>query len=125
MLESHDVNLIVDRVVERLLGGAAASGTSGGAFNTRSGSTALYKETGVVSSKAPVPYTTRSSNGLFSTIRDAVSAAKDAQKRFAALPLSQRKKIIEEVRTTLRAHVDELANLAVEETGLGRVEDKK
>ncbi|MBI3543883.1 MAG: aldehyde dehydrogenase family protein, partial [Deltaproteobacteria bacterium] len=54
-----------------------------------------------------------------------MSAAKDAQRRFAALPLAQRKRIIEAVRTLMRAHVDELSTLAVQETGLGRVEDKK
>ncbi|MGK5089884.1 aldehyde dehydrogenase family protein [Bdellovibrionota bacterium FG-2] len=56
---------------------------------------------------------------------EAVAAARAAQPKWAQLSLTLRKKIITEMRTALRQHVDELSALAVQETGLGRVEDKK
>ncbi len=64
-------------------------------------------------------------SGIFSTIPEAVDAAKKAQHQFIQLSLTKRKEIIEKIRCVLRSHVDELSILAVEETGLGRIEDKK
>src|SRR5947209_7357990 len=126
MLESNEsVQFIVDRVVERLLSGSGALGSTGGSGNLSGGATtsryygptARPMEAGVASQGA--------SPGLFSTVQAAVSAARDAQKAFVALPLATRKRIVAEVRNVMRAHVDELSKLAVEETGLGRVEDKR
>ena len=108
MLENQfDVQVIVDRVVERLL--------SGGGSNPRE---VASVGSGVVS----LMQTGRI--GLFVTVAEAVSAAKTAQKLFAALPLAKRKKIIAAVRATMLAHVAELSRLAVDETGLGRFDDK-
>ena len=99
MLENQvDVQVIVDRVVERLLSG-------GGSIPREVASVG----SGVVS----LMQTGRT--GLFVTVAEAVSAAKTAQKAFVALPLAKRKKIIAEVRKTMLAHVDELSRLAVEE----------
>lgn len=130
MLESqNDINQIVDRVVERLLGGAGGSGfpaarySSGGVLNPRSAPQGLYGGSGVALPSTSVARTT--GNGLFSTVAEAVSAARQAQKLFVALPLTTRKAIIEDLRALLRTKVDELSRMAVEETGLGRVEDKR
>lgn len=105
-LGTQDINWLVDRVVEKLVsGGAPSTLASSGTFS------------------APAVSLTRP--GIFETIPQAVTAAREAQKAFVALPVATRKKIIAEVRATMRARVEELSQLAVEETGLGRVEDKR
>ena len=60
----------------------------------------------------------------YPTLDQAVEAAKAAQPKWVALPMERRKEIIANIRTALRTHVDELSRMAVEETGLGRYEDK-
>src|SRR5258708_12819334 len=54
----------------------------------------------------------------------AVDAAGEAHAALVALPLSVRARCLEHVRAKLRANVRLLAELAVSETGLGRVDDK-
>jgi acyl-CoA reductase-like NAD-dependent aldehyde dehydrogenase len=64
-------------------------------------------------------------HGVFDTLEDAVRAARKAFGEFRRFPLQSRERMIADVRRRLREHVDLLAQLAVEETGLGRVEDKR
>ncbi|MDQ1145822.1 acyl-CoA reductase-like NAD-dependent aldehyde dehydrogenase [Bacillus sp. SORGH_AS 510] len=63
-------------------------------------------------------------DGVFATVDEAVDAARVAWEKLRKLPLSTRRQIIENMRETSRKHVSELAQLAVEETKLGRVDDK-
>jgi propionaldehyde dehydrogenase len=63
-------------------------------------------------------------DGVFTTIDDAIIAAKRAQKEFTNVSLNKRVEIIETVRQHLRDNVNDLAKMAVEETDLGRVPDK-
>jgi aldehyde dehydrogenase len=62
--------------------------------------------------------------GVFSTVDEAVQAARRAQPTFARLPLKVRATIIAAIRQTMIEHAGPLARAAREETGLGRVEDK-
>jgi acyl-CoA reductase-like NAD-dependent aldehyde dehydrogenase len=62
--------------------------------------------------------------GVFSTVNEAVAAAKVAQVQFAALRLEQRAKILAAMRQSMRENGDMLARSAHEETGFGRYEDK-
>jgi acyl-CoA reductase-like NAD-dependent aldehyde dehydrogenase len=62
--------------------------------------------------------------GVFSSLDDAVAAAAVAWKALDALGLEKRYSIIESMREAMRQNARPLAALAVEETGLGRVEDK-
>ncbi len=62
--------------------------------------------------------------GVYSTVDEAVQAARAAQPRFVRLPLKTRAAIIGEIRRTMIEHAAVLAKAAHEETGLGRVEDK-
>jgi acyl-CoA reductase-like NAD-dependent aldehyde dehydrogenase len=55
----------------------------------------------------------------------AVAAAQRAQPKWVALSMEKRKEIIAKMRIALSAKVDELSQLAVQETGLGRVDDKR
>ena len=62
--------------------------------------------------------------GLFGDIETAIAAAKIAQKELVQLTLETRKKIIAAMRQATLDNNDLMSNLAVEETGFGRVEDK-
>jgi acyl-CoA reductase-like NAD-dependent aldehyde dehydrogenase len=65
-----------------------------------------------------------SGQGVFESVDAAASAAFVAQKQLAAMGLGAREKIIASMRRTLREHVEDLARSALNETGLGRLEDK-
>ncbi len=60
----------------------------------------------------------------FATVNEAVSAAAKAQRELVQLPLETRKELIEAIRSVCTQHVDELAELAVSETGMGVAADK-
>ena len=62
------------------------------------------------------------SDGIFESLDDAVSAAKQAQKNIHKVAL--RDQMIEAIRDMTRKHAREFAEMAVAETGFGRVEDK-
>lgn len=63
-------------------------------------------------------------NGIFTTVEEAVSAAKIAEAKMRNVSLEGRRKMIQAMRDISIQHAEELAKMAVEETGLGRVEDK-
>jgi acyl-CoA reductase-like NAD-dependent aldehyde dehydrogenase len=63
-------------------------------------------------------------NGVFSTVDEAAAAARLAWDKLRKLPIAARRQMIENMREVSREHAKELAELAVEETKLGRVEDK-
>ncbi|HEX5855945.1 MAG TPA: aldehyde dehydrogenase, partial [Thermoanaerobaculia bacterium] len=62
--------------------------------------------------------------GVFSKLDDAVAAASAAFRALDALGLEKRHALIESMREAMRQNARSLAALAVEETGLGRAEDK-
>jgi len=62
--------------------------------------------------------------GVFPDLEPAVRAAEAAHRQLVALPLWVRAACLENVRRKLRDNVRLLAELAVSETGMGRVEDK-
>jgi len=64
-------------------------------------------------------------HGVFATPDEAVQAAVVAQKQWIALPLETRKKCVEAMRQAGRDNALALAQMAVEETGLGRVAHKE
>ncbi|MFD0829224.1 aldehyde dehydrogenase family protein [Neobacillus sp. M.A.Huq-85] len=63
-------------------------------------------------------------HGVFTTVDEAAAAAKVAWEKLRKLPIATRRSMIEKMRDVSREHAEDLAKLAVEETGLGRVEDK-
>ncbi|CRK83171.1 aldehyde dehydrogenase family protein [Neobacillus massiliamazoniensis] len=63
-------------------------------------------------------------DGVFATVDEAAAAAKQAWENLHELPITTRRKMIDSMRAISHKHVKELAQLAVEETGLGREEDK-
>lgn len=74
---------------------------------------------------APVPASGEPlAMGVFSTIDEAVRAARAVQPQFASLRLAVRAQILESMRASMRENGDALAKAAWEETGYGRYEDK-
>jgi aldehyde dehydrogenase len=71
----------------------------------------------------PAPPST-AAGGVFSSLDEAVAAASAAFKSLDAIGLDKRFAVIESMRESMRQNARPLAALAVEETGLGRVEDK-
>lgn len=69
-------------------------------------------------------YSTPRTGGAFGSVDDAVSAAEKAHRELSDVAVETRKKIIEAMRLVTSEHVEELSRLALEETGLGRYEDK-
>ncbi len=66
----------------------------------------------------------KSGTGIYDNIDDAIDAAFNAQNELVKLSLLKRKEIIENIRRVMRGHVRYLSEMAVSETGMGRVEDK-
>jgi len=62
--------------------------------------------------------------GCFPDIPSAIRAAEAAFQAFRAIGLERRTEIIQELRVGLRRHAREISELAVSETGMGRVDDK-
>jgi acyl-CoA reductase-like NAD-dependent aldehyde dehydrogenase len=62
--------------------------------------------------------------GCFPDIPAAIRAAEEAFQAYRAIGLERRTEIIQRLREGLRLHVQTLASMAVQETGMGRVEDK-
>jgi acyl-CoA reductase-like NAD-dependent aldehyde dehydrogenase len=61
---------------------------------------------------------------VFATIEEAASAAHQAFLDLSETPLEKRDEMIAAMRRTIEEHASELAQMAVSETGLGRVDDK-
>lgn len=66
----------------------------------------------------------QSGDGVFADPDSALKAAQEAYEKVKKTPLEVRQKAIEAMREVGRRLAPELARMAVEETGLGRVEDK-
>ncbi|TCW35002.1 propionaldehyde dehydrogenase [Thermohydrogenium kirishiense] len=62
--------------------------------------------------------------GIFKDMNDAISAAKDAQKKLRNLSMESREKIIQNIRKKIMENKKILAEMGVRETGMGRVEHK-
>lgn len=66
----------------------------------------------------------QSGDGVFSCIDAAIKAAKKAQQALLVLSLECRERMIEAMRATIMSHAEDLARIAVDETGMGRYKDK-
>ena len=79
------------------------------------------KEGLVTSDQQVIPL---SNDGVFTSIDDAIIAAKIAQKDFAKLSLEIRDNIIKNMKKVALENADLLGKMAVEETGMGKMPDK-
>lgn len=94
--------LAIRTIVERVVGELVSSGETAGR-------------------QAPPPFDGR---GILETMDDAVQAACTSQRELIESSLELRKSIVRAMRAAALENARPLAELAVEETGLGRVEDK-
>lgn len=62
-------------------------------------------------------------DGVFQDVEACIKAAVLAQKKLLALPLENRRQIIEAIRDTASAHAAEYGRMEFEETGLGKAQD--
>lgn len=62
--------------------------------------------------------------GVFEDMEEAIEAAWLAQKELVKLSLDKREELIKAMRSEITKNLELLSRLAVEETGMGRVEDK-
>lgn len=74
--------------------------------------------------QATAPDTNANAPGIFEDMNEAVEAAYAAQKELFEYSLEGRKRITDSIKNHLINFVEELAQLAVDETGMGRVSDK-
>lgn len=70
------------------------------------------------------PSASSGSRGVYPTIEEAIEKAAIAQKDYHGRTLECRRTLISAIRDGLRPYVSEIAQRAVEESGVGRVEDK-
>ena len=76
-------------------------------------------------SESGVSTSNNSTNGVFENVDEAIAEAKKAQTVLFSSKLELRERIIASIRDTLKSHITELSELAVKETGMGRVADKE
>src|SRR4051812_25513384 len=105
---------IVARVLDRL-GGRPGEGRGGGAPAPRSDSPAA------AASKVNLP---QGKNGVYADPDQAAKAARRAFEQNERTPVAVRARMVEAMRRAVLANNDALSRYAVEETGLGRYEDK-
>jgi propionaldehyde dehydrogenase len=111
-ISSQEIEMIVRQVLNQVKPAA--------------GSASPVTRPAVVSSA--LPYTSDSSrgeDGVFERVEDAIEAAWTAQRCWATeYKIEDRKRIVEAIRVCARSHVEEWCHKIVEETGMGRYEDK-
>ena len=75
-----------------------------------------------LSGQVTAPASLNGNDGVFESLDDAVAAATQAQKQIRTIAI--RDKIIQAIRRMTKKYSRELSEMAVKETGFGRVEDK-
>jgi acyl-CoA reductase-like NAD-dependent aldehyde dehydrogenase len=114
----NQINAIVDRVVEQIAAGKTPAGDPAASPKPSQQKAGEKQEDAV-------PLTVIERNrGCFPGIEPAIAAAEKAFLEYKSTPIAQRKRIIAAVREICRDHIKELSRIAVEETGLGRYDDK-
>lgn len=127
-----DIELIVQQVLKNVMSGAM--GNAENAVNTAKSEVKTYvkgmpleeyKPQAAYSAYSPAKASTSGDFGVFENMSDAVDAAYEAQKIYRTkFQLRDRERLIENIRKSCRKEAQNLAKMAVEETGLGRYEDK-
>lgn len=122
-LNSDQLSQLVDAVTARILNGNGKTKSYGS--GAVSAGKPQFRSSLTSSPAAPRARVGVQSQVAFSTLDQAVESATRAQKEWVRLPLQKRKEIDREIRRALRLQVNDLSELAVKETGLGRVDDKR
>src|SRR5262249_42404122 len=126
MLDERKIEEIVARVLERLAGSgvtppALTAPPGGGSFPgapVRGGASAPGEP---ARTRSNVP---RGSNGVYTDADQAAAAARRAFEQNERTSVATKVKMVEAMRKAVLSNNDGLSRYAVEETGLGRYEDK-
>jgi propionaldehyde dehydrogenase len=108
-IDERKIEEIVSRVLERLGGGMTRAPAPRGEVPA------------ATAGKANVP---RGTNGVYADADQAAQAARRAFEANERTPIAVRTRMVEAMRRAVLANNDALSRYAVEETGLGRFEDK-
>jgi acyl-CoA reductase-like NAD-dependent aldehyde dehydrogenase len=131
--DEREIAAIVDEVVSRLARESVGPGSRGAAAmpvparppqSEYRGATGGRAGTGGASATHVDPSRSISGPGVFATVDEAAEAAEVAFHEFQRVKLEDRKSIIAAMRSAAVAAAPRLSKMAVDETGLGRVEDK-
>lgn len=112
------INAIVDRVVEQLTGTAPAKPAATAAQPVQPATEHARPNAALSFARSD------GRRGCFQDIDSAINAAEKAFEDFKPVTLKQRKRIIKAIREICLDYINDLSRIAVEETGLGRYEDK-
>lgn len=116
-LDEARIAEIVERVMSRLGNGASSEPAAAPPLGVSAG--AHLSGPGPGASHIP-----RGTLGVYGDPESAVAAVRRGFEANERAPIALRAKMIEAMRETTRRHLEQLARFAVEETGLGRYEDK-
>ena len=119
-ITDRQINSIVDRVVEHL----TTSSGDGSPRDATPPSQPLPEKENLPGSRELTLSSAPGSRGSFPDIDSAVHAAYKAFLEYTSVSLAQRKRIVAAIREISLNHLEGLSRIAVEEIGLGRVEDK-
>jgi acyl-CoA reductase-like NAD-dependent aldehyde dehydrogenase len=127
-MNDREIQSIIDRVM-REVGGAAYSPQPGGATApppppepaAKPARPAARANGGYGTTPAPA---SAGDYGVYPTLDEAAAAARAAFQRLNAMPLAIRQDMVAHMRRAARENALLLAEMAVNETGMGRVEDK-
>jgi acyl-CoA reductase-like NAD-dependent aldehyde dehydrogenase len=128
-VSDNQINAIVDRVVQQLTCGEVPvlpdpPVRTPSTPEPQAGNLPGHHPDGQRPNAAATFAQTNGRRGCFPDINSAVDAARKAFYEFSSVSIEQRKRIVQAIREICLDHVKELAHKAVEETGLGRVDDK-
>jgi aldehyde dehydrogenase len=126
VLDNAQLDVLVEKVVEKIrreMGGSDA-GARAAATAAIAQAAGPEKARAVYSPGAKSRGPARGRRGVFDTLDEAVNAARHAFEEFGQTSLETRFKIIRAMRAVVADRAAEWATLSVQETGLGRVEDK-
>jgi acyl-CoA reductase-like NAD-dependent aldehyde dehydrogenase len=118
-INDNQINSIVDRVVDQLLGDKNKKPDSNFAETSKLGVSRMNAS----NSNADISVI-NGARGCFSDIESAIDAAERAFYAYKSIPVEQRKVIIATIREMCLENVPTLARIALDETGLGRYDDK-
>ncbi|MBF0105976.1 MAG: aldehyde dehydrogenase EutE [Deltaproteobacteria bacterium] len=123
----EQIGSIVDRVVSQIKlvpAGAKEPVTASDAPRAHPGAKQPAERAAGAIEKTDAASGSMDYRGTFDSVDAAVKAATRAFTDFKDISLEQRKKIIERIRVLCRENVQKMSQMARDETGLGRVEDK-
>lgn len=118
LLHEKYMDQLVDRVVSRLKEEAPRNAAPAAPGSSASGTAAPAPDGRGSAPGADLGL------GVFERVDDAIEAAIRGSEQIARFPLSRRNEIITAMRQAVLENLEFLARIAVEETGMGRVEDK-